>query len=304
MDLPAELRELALNQDGLITRQQALARGMTDAAIRHALDDDGSWRRVVWDVYATFTGALLERHYIRAALLYAGDEAMLTGTHACRGYGMEYLPHVGTPVLLVPAHVKRAKIEVARIVRVGQPPAARTVNGIPCAPPERAALDAVRKVGSLRQARASLCEVVQRRLTTIDRLVDELSKVDLRGMGYARMALADVQAGCRSAPECELRDLMLTSAVIPAAVWNEPLPTAPELIPDAYIEEARLVLEVESVQWHRFGDGPEVTERRRARYASLGLRVLPISPQRIRDEPNALLAEIEAAVRVGLGEAA
>lgn len=304
MDVPAELSELALSQDGLITRQQALAHGVTDAAMRHALDQEGSWRRVVWGVYATFTGALGQRHLIRAALLYAGDQAMLTGTHACREYGMEYLPPDGVPVLLVPSHVKRAKIQIARIRRVRQPPPARTVNGIRCAPPERAALDAVRKVGSLRQARATLCEVVQRRLTTIDRLVDELTLVDLRGMRYGRLALSDVQAGCRSAPECELRDLMLTSDAIPAAVWNEPLPDAPELIPDAYIEAARLVLEVESVRWHRLGDGPEITERRRAKYARLGLRVLPLSPQRIREEPGAVLAEIEAAVRVGLSEAA
>lgn len=304
MDLPTELCGLIDAQDGLITRQQALEQGLTDAAIRHALDADGSWRRVVWGIYATFTGPLLERHYIRAALLYAGDDAMLTGVHACRGYGMEYLPPADRPTILVPARVQRAKIEIARVRRVRQLPAARTVKGIRCAPPERAALDAVRKATSLRQARATLCEVVQRRLITVEGLVEELSRVDLRGMRYARMAMSDIQAGCRSAPECELRDLMLTSEVISDAVWNQPLEQAPELIPDAYVKAARLVIEVESVRWHQFGEAPEITERRRAKYASLGLRVLPISPQRIREEPDAVLAEIEAAVRAGLSDAA
>lgn len=304
MDVPPELSALAHGQDGLITRQQALGYGVTDAMIRHALDDERSWRRVVWGVYATFTGGLLERHHIRAALLYAGEEAMLTGVHACRGYGMEYLPAAGLPVLLVPPHVKRAKIDIALIRRAKELPAARMVNGLACAPPERAALDAVRKVGSLRQARATLCEVVQRRLITVDGLVDEMSKIDLRGMRHARMAMSDLQAGCRSAPECELRDLMLTSDAIPTAVWNEPLPEAPELIPDAYIEKARMVIEVESVRWHRLGDGPEITERRRAKYARLGLRVLPVSPHRIREQPEAVLAEIEAAVQAGMDDVA
>jgi very-short-patch-repair endonuclease len=78
-------------------------------------------------------------------------------------------------------------------------------------------------------------------------------------------------------------------------VWNQPLPGADDLIPDGYIEEVRLVLEVESMEHHQFGDAPERTERRRARLASLGWRVYPVSPRRLRESPAAVLAEIEAA---------
>lgn len=154
---------------------------------------------------------------------------------------------------------------------------------------------AVRETTSLREVRAVLCEVVQRRLTTARRLAEEFTRVDRRKMALARRALDDVQAGCRSAPECELRSRILTSAVLPEPRWNEPLPDDETLVPDGYIEEAQLVLEVESMEWHQFGDAPELTERRRARYASLGWRVYPVSPRRIRGEPAVVLAEIEAA---------
>jgi hypothetical protein len=165
-------------------------------------------------------------------------------------------------------------------------------------------LDACRDVQSQQDVRAALCEVVQRNLTKVERLVAEFGNVDGRGMAQARRALDDVLAGCRSAPECELRDVIRTSMILDEPVWNEPLPDDDSLIPDGYYREVRLALEVDSVEHHGFGDGPELTEQRRARYAALRWRVMSISPRRIRQEPKALLAEIEAAYLADTSDAA
>ncbi|WP_166353810.1 hypothetical protein [Phytoactinopolyspora limicola] len=295
MEIPPQLQDLADAQDGLITRRQALATGLSPAAIRHALGRRGPWQRFVSGVYVTFGGPLQERHQVRGALLYAGGEALLSGPVACRGYGLRYVPEARGVVILVPPHVRRASVAVATIHRVHSMPVARSVRGIPCAPPERAAIDATRDAGSLRDVRAVLCEVVQRGQATPERLSDELNRMDPRGLKLARQAVRDVRAGCRSAPECELRDLIKRAADLDEPVWNQPLPGAPDTVPDGYYEDVRLVLEVESLEWHRFGDAPEMTERRRARLASLGWRVLPVSPRRIREEPAAVVAEIRAA---------
>lgn len=304
MKIPSRLLEVAADQDRLVTRRQALESGMSGAAVRHALGQQGPWQKIVPGVYATFTGPLQHRHLVRAALLHAGPSAVVSGVDACRAYGVTYLPDATAVALLVPHDVHRAPIGFAAIRRVRSMPVARIVRGIPFAPPERAALDAARETTSLRDVRAVLCEVVQRRLTTARRLAEEFTRVDRRKMALVRRALDDVQAGCRSAPECELRSLILTSAVLPEPRWNEPLPDDETLVPDGYIEEARLVLEVESMEWHQFGDAPELTERRRARYASLGWRVYPVSPRRIRGEPAVVLAEIEAAAREAPARAA
>ncbi len=72
------------------------------------------------------------------------------------------------------------------------------------------------------------------------------------------------------------------------------------MLPDACWPEARLVVEVDSRSWHGFGDAPERTERRRARYAALGWTVLPVSPARLRAEPAAVLRQIEAAYLAGV----
>ncbi|SEE93118.1 type IV toxin-antitoxin system AbiEi family antitoxin domain-containing protein [Jiangella alba] len=296
MQLPASLLELADEQDGLLTRQQVLAHGLSRSAIRHALGAGGRWQRVLLGVYATFTGPTQNRHRVRAALLHAGPEAVVTGAVACRGYGMRYVPAASEVMLLVPPHVRRAHVPIATIHRVRSVPAARVVRGVPCAPPERSALDAVRGSDRLRDTRATLCEVVQRGLSTPSRLVAEYDRIDPRGLSLARRAIDDVRAGCRSAPECELRDLIGGSRLLGEPAWNVPLPDTADIVPDAQYREARLALEVESQEWHRYGDAPEATERRRARYASLGWRVLPVSPQRLRAEPEVVLAEIEAAV--------
>jgi len=155
--------------------------------------------------------------------------------------------------------------------------------------------------GLVRDVRALLCEAVQRGQCSVADLEVELDEHNRRGTAAARVALVDLAAGCRSAPECELRGLVSSSRVLPEPRWNEPLPGG-ELIPDACWLEARLIVEVDSRSWHGFGDAPERTERRRARLAALGWTVLPVSPHRLRQEPAAVLAEIEAAYLAGVAE--
>jgi very-short-patch-repair endonuclease len=100
--------------------------------------------------------------------------------------------------------------------------------------------------------------------------------------------------------------MVLGSKILPEPAWNTPLPDprGADIYPDARLAQARLLLEMESVEWHRFGDAPERTERRRARLAALGWTVLPISPRRLREEPDAVLREIEAAFLAGIARAA
>jgi hypothetical protein len=103
-------------------------------------------------------------------------------------------------------------------------PAARP-GQIPIAPTARAIVDALRwmrlrsgPVSSregLRPFRALLCEAVQRRSCTVEELVLEVRGAPRPGTALLHRALADVVAGCRSAPECELRDVVKTSRILP-----------------------------------------------------------------------------------------
>ena len=296
----ATLADLLAAQDGLVTRHQALAAGMTDAALRHAARPGGPWQRLDRGVYAAFTGNLGLRQRLRAALLVAGPDAVLTGAHACHAQGMRYVPDVERPLALVPSAQRVAPSPLVTIRRTLVLPPARLVTGLPVAPVERAVADACLGGTSLRDVRALVCESVQRRLTTPERLAGVLAVAPRRGTRLLRQAVADVRAGCRSAPECELRDLVLTSRVLPEPQWNQPLPDLPGLTPDGWWEEARLVVEVDSVEHHAIGPDAVDTQVRHAQLAAAGWTVLPVGPRRLRAHPATVLLELESAYRAGV----
>jgi hypothetical protein len=335
---------LAYQQDGLITRRQALAAGASPDAIRHA-QTSGKWQVVVARVYATFAGPVGRIHRLRAAVLHSGPESMITGATACTMMGLRYVPATASVDTLVAADRRPGSsghVRVTRTSRLPTPvwwiddkspdaaadleralpwwvpgdelaPAARRWT-LPMAPPARAVIDAVRfrilhdshdgqpwrSHQLLRDTRALLCEVVQRRQCSVADLVAELEAAPRAGTATIRTALDDVRAGCRSAPECDLRDLIRSCQALPEPRWNQPLPDDPTLIPDACWPEAKLVVEVDSVEWHQFGEAPDATARRHARYAALGWRVFPMSPYRLRNDAANVRRELLAAYRSGL----
>lgn len=275
--------------------------------LRHALRSDGPWQRVVRGVYATFSGPLNELHRMRAAVLYGGPGAMITGAVACRARGLRYGPaddgFVDVPVDEGRYVRDAAFIRIHRTNRLPDPtwwraavptparlraaPAGPTEplppdiearpGLIPLVPAARTALDTVRAMRStsqpahqLQDTRALLSEFVQRRRCSVDALAVELARAPRRGSGIARRVLDDLVAGCRSAPECELRDLVRSSPILPEPRWNLPLPGYPSTIPDACWPEARLAVEVDSREWHAYDNAPARTEERHALYARLG----------------------------------
>jgi hypothetical protein len=349
---------LARLQDGLVCRWQAREAGLSPKALEYRLRDGGPWQRVLRGVYATFTGPLSDLHKLRAAVLFAGPEARITGSWACWMNSLRYGPPRGDEiVVLVPHRCRRGSAGFVRLTRISvaddgwhnwiDDAAAGDMSSsiamaydephelaggarpgvIPMASPGRAVIDTITKasllpadwraacpagtgcpscrrgpsheVQALRNIRALMCESVQRGQCSVADLAKHLAATGRRHTALARRVLNDLEAGCRSAPECELRDLVSTSRVLPPPRWNQPLPGARGIYPDACWPDARLVVEVDSRAFHGFGDAPERTERRRAKYAALGWTVLPVAPRRIREEPVVVLRELEAAYLAG-----
>jgi hypothetical protein len=75
--IPQTLRGLAGDQAGVVTRQQALAAGMSHGAIVAKIRF-GRWQRVHAGVYATFTGPMTRDAQLWAAVLAAGPGAQLS----------------------------------------------------------------------------------------------------------------------------------------------------------------------------------------------------------------------------------
>lgn len=339
--MSAELDRFTRTQAGLVTRAQAVSCGIARSALRHRLAS-GRWQTIVPGVFAVFPGPPTDEQRLVAATLYAGPASIISGAAACRVAGLRYVPDTDVVAVVLPAVVRRRDSGFVRVFRTGRMPtsirlpASPRPSGtrsleVPVAPTVRAVLDLAREIGmdtaavvprrangqailrhpgarlvytrALQDVRALICESVQRGKAHITELTDELEAGPQQGSGLARLALADVAAGCLSAPECELRDLIVGCDELPEPRWNLPLPGYPGIVPDGCWPDARLVLEVDSIEWHRFGTAPERTEQRRALLASLGWTVYPVSPRRLRAEPLVVLAEIVAAYRAATRDA-
>jgi hypothetical protein len=99
-EIPAQLRELARFQGGVVTRWQALGCGLSTSMITSKIRY-GRWQQVYRGVYATFTGPLTREARLWAAVLYAGKGAQLSYESAAELHGLSDRPspliHVTIP---------------------------------------------------------------------------------------------------------------------------------------------------------------------------------------------------------------
>jgi very-short-patch-repair endonuclease len=195
---PADPHGLLERQCGVLSRQQALAAGMSPALIDNRLRS-GRWQRLQQGVYATFSGAP-SRDVLRwAALLRAGPAAALSYQTAAELHGLTDKPssliHITvaatqrvTPMPGVLLHHSRAFY--ATVHPTASPPRTRVEDTV---------LDLAQSAATLDDAFGWLCRAVGRRLTTADRLRDALqTRPRLRWRRDLAIGLGDISAGVHS----------------------------------------------------------------------------------------------------------
>jgi very-short-patch-repair endonuclease len=84
--LPRELRELAKDQHGIITRAQAIAAGLSPDTIKRRLAS-GTWRRAGRGVYSIYSGKSTRDGDLWTAVKRAGDGAVLSHETAAEVHG-------------------------------------------------------------------------------------------------------------------------------------------------------------------------------------------------------------------------
>ena len=296
-------------QDGLFTRSQARAAGLTDNAIQHR--SGLTIARVLPTVFAVTSGPLSNRQRLRAAVLYgrAGgqrDVAILGGLAACALHGLKAAGQPETVQLLLPAARRLADQSFVAVRRTQSFGPTWRVNGLPVCSPARAVVDAARRKLSLDDVRALAAECIQKRKATTDQVAAELHAGASAGSLLLRLVLAEVADGVHSVAEAQLRRL-LRSTDLPQPRWNADLKDAGGKFvarPDAFWAEAGLIVEVQSREWHLSPQDWGATMRRTNRLSRLGYDVQQVAPSRISSEPTVVLDEIRAAYAAGLARAA
>src|ERR1022692_18986 len=202
---PAGLDNLAMVQEGMLGREQALAAGLSLAAIRERLDR-GSWQRIYPGVYATFTGTVIRSSELWAAVLHGGTGAVLSHDTAAELDGLrkrECAIHVTVPVdrrvRPVPGLV------IHRADRIGR--ARHPAKTPPRTRIEETVLDLTQAARSFDDAFDWLCRACGGRLTTPDRIAGAMAlRKKLRWRAALTVALADVTDGVHSGLElCYVR---------------------------------------------------------------------------------------------------
>jgi hypothetical protein len=281
----------------VITRQQALAAGLTSNALRHRLRPDGPWQSVLPGVYLAATGTPTVSQQHMAALLYAGPGSMITGPAALRCHRIRGGPSTLVDVL-VPANRQRRDAEFVRLYRTNRMPGRTwTFGPLRYALAGRAVADAVRHLASLRDVRAIVADAVQRGRCEVQELAAELAAGPKAGSALFREALADVADGIRSAAEGDLRDLLARSG-LPMPLFNPMVYDGDTFVacPDAWWPQFGVAVEVDSRQWHLSPEDHAKTLRQRRRMGKHLIVVLPFTPRQIRAEPVNVLAEIRDAL--------
>lgn len=164
--IPFALTVLADQQDGVLTREQVLALGLSRAVLQR-LCDQGTWHRMARGVVWTRTGDPTWPALARAGTLLGGDHARL-GPEAS-GHVWRLRPEPTTVDVLVPYATPRTVTGPWRFVRER----AGCRSGSVGDPPRLTAVDAVLDLTAHAddgEVVALVTRAVQQRLTTTDQL--------------------------------------------------------------------------------------------------------------------------------------
>ncbi len=297
----AGLGELLDRQLAVVSREQPLALGMSDRAMRYRVRAGGPWQGLLPGVYLGVTGTpnLLQKQM--AALLYAGSRSLITGPMALMHYGIRGTPDLDTIDVLVPITTQRGDAGFARLHRTARMPDKITTSGpLRFVLVARAVADTAWQLTRRSDVRAVVAGAVQPGRCTVSQLATELASGPVRGSAMFRTVLSEVADGVRSAAEGDFRDLIKT-ARLPMPLFNPSLYMGDTFLarPDAWWPEAGVTAEVDSREWHLRPADHERTTARHDLMGEFGIIPLHFLPSQIRREPAIVVQRITGALANG-----
>lgn len=301
VDLPA-LSALLAPGRAVASRKELVALGIPGSTITYRCRPDGPWQSVLPGVVIGHRGTPTSRERRLAALRYAGPDAALTGLDALVEHGVRVrsTPDGWRVHLLVPHSCHRTSHGFAVVTRTHRPPEVSTRGGLRCVGVARAVVDAARRTRVLADVRALVAEVVQSRRCTPEQIADELRLAARARTALVRSVLREIDAGVRSVAEAEAR-AMLRHHGVPQPAWNVTVRDGSGevlAVVDALWEHERVVLEIDSMEWHLDPERYLATQRRQRRLVAAGWTVVAVAPRDIRTQPAQVCRQVLDALAV------
>ena len=256
---PRPFQQVVAEQDGVLTRQQALHGGLTEDQWQWRLDAD-RWRPLCRGVVVTHTGPVTPRQCSWAAVLVAGPGACLSGDAALLELGLGVGPvgvlHVAvpygrsvTPRVLAARGVPLVRVQPRRVTGLAalRHPARRppTVRAAP------AVLHAAAWVGSDRAAQWRIAAAVQQRLVLPQDLRSSLAALQrLPRRPLIAAVLDDVEQGAHAAGELDFLRFLRTWRLPPPDRLQRPVRLGRIRYLDAWWERQKVAAELDGAH-HR-----------------------------------------------------
>ena len=284
--------------EDVIGIDELVARGVPERTAYRRTQDDGPWTLLAPATFLLSNGDPTRRQLEIAALVYAGDGAMITGLDGARHFGVRAGDLPATIHVLIPWH--RSVLSTTRftVERTRRPPRPIIRNDIPTAPLVRCLSDWSRRVKDHLALAAVFAEAVRRGMVLVSALRHELDVGSRKGTAAPRRVLPAIEAGVWSAAEYAAREFWTSWDDLPEIEWNVTLYDENGVflaIADGLVRDLGFVLQIDSVE-HHFATPQQVQEtlayQRRLRAA--GLHVLSVRPAQVRDDPEGLHIDVLA----------
>ena len=300
MDLSPPLADLVARQDGILTRQQLLAHGLTVDTWRW--NAGRSWQVVLPRTVLVHREALTPRRRLIAAQLWAGRQAALSGPTAARLHGISSADPRGHVDLVTTRARSDRRSGYARVRRTALHDEGVVERGVlRLSSPARSAVDAAVAARTRGDAAAIIVEAAQRRLATLDDIAEWVHRVRPDRRTGVSAALEDAARGVWSRPEAELLDILAHSDLLPEPMANPVLVDghgAALVSPDVWFDEVALAVMVHSHRHHSQGDDWDETVDLDGGLTAAGVTVLGVTPRRVRTQPDRVLRRVEQAYRI------
>jgi very-short-patch-repair endonuclease len=272
-----------------------MALGIRRGSVAHRLST-GSLHRVFPSVFAVGHPALEPWALETAALLFGGDDCVLSHSTAAALWGFVPVVPPEVAVTLVRRHVRRPPgVRVHRVDALD----ARDVRfreGLPVTAPARTLIDLAGEAsGGAVEAALNEARVLQ--LVTDEQLQEAMERCPLRtGVGHLRALLTGERGPALTRSEAERRlRRIVEDGELPWPQFNVWLHG---YLVDAVWAGAKLVVEVDGYGVHGQRRAFESDRRRDQQLAADGFLVVRMTRRQLRNEPMAVLARLAQALAV------
>jgi len=197
--------------------EQLRRAGISDRRTRRLCGPGGPWRRLHPGVVLLRNSTPTRQQRLHAALARYGPRVVITGADALRAHGVQ-CPADGEIRLLVPEHCRVAPCADVTAARTARMPEPVVVDGLPFAPPSRAALDLARTEPDPARIRHLLTLPLYWGLCDRQELLTELAEGPQRGTAPVRKVLRELDEGPIQAHG--LAAQVMDMARLPQPTWD------------------------------------------------------------------------------------